>query len=410
MSAAETSEVLGPLPPDWRIRRIEEIASVGSGGTPSRKNPAYWGGTIPWVTTAQIEFGTITEANEHITEAGLRGSAARVLAPDTLLLALYGQGKTRGKVAKLGIPAATNQACASIVPSSHVDGDYLFHFLASRYLALRGASNAGSQENLSGRIVKEALVALPPKAEQGAIATALSDVDALLTKLDQLIAKKRDLKQAAMQQLLTGRLRLQSFTEQWEVRNLASLGSLLKGRGVTRDQANTGSIACVRYGEIYTTHHDIVRGFTSWISPAVAATATRLKDGDILFAGSGETKEEIGKCVAFIDDFEAYAGGDIVILRPRGADSRFLGYALNTPEVNRQKANFGQGDAVVHISAAALGSVTVRLPPLDEQVAIGTVLADMDAELAALESRREKTRHLKQGMMQALLTGRIRLV
>lgn len=248
------------------------------------------------------------------------------------------------------------------------------------------------------------------EAEQHAIGAALSDVDALLTKLDQLIAKKRDLKQAAMQQLLTGRVRLQGFTVRWDDRSLASLGSLLKGRGVTRDQANSGSIACVRYGEIYTMHHDIVRAITSWISPAVAATATRLKRGDILFAGSGETKEEIGKCVAFIDDFEAYAGGDIVILRPRGVDSRFLGYALNTPEVNRQKANFGQGDAVVHISAAALGSVTVRMPPLDEQVAIGAVLADMDTELAALEARREKTRQLKQGMMQALLTGRIRLV
>ncbi|HOW47595.1 MAG TPA: restriction endonuclease subunit S [Rubrivivax sp.] len=97
-------------------------------------------------------------------------------------------------------------------------------------------------------------------------------------------------------------------------------------------------------------------------------------------------------------------------MRPRGVDSRFLGYALNTPEVNRQKANFGQGDAVVHISAAALGSVTVRLPPLDEQVAIGTVLADMDTELAAIEARRDKIRLLKQEMMQALLTGRIRLV
>jgi len=245
--------------------------------------------------------------------------------------------------------------------------------------------------------------------EQRAISAALSDVDALLAKLDQLIAKKRDLKQAAAQQLLTGRRRLQGFAGQWEDRNLASLGSLLKGRGVTRDQANSGSIACVRYGEIYTTHHDIVRSITSWISPAVAATATKLKCGDILFAGSGETKEEIGKCVAFIDDFEAYAGGDIVILRPRGVDSRFLGYALNTSEVNRQKANFGQGDAVVHVSAAALGSVTVRLPPPDEQAAIGTVLADMDTELAALEARREKTRQLKQGMMQALLTGRIRL-
>ena len=287
--------------------------------------------------------------------------------------------------------------------------DPLFVSYLLRTVDFQSHSGKSGVPGVNRNDIHELAVQVPSPDEQRRIASALSDIDALLTKLDQLIAKKRDLKQAAMQQLLTGRLRLQGLSGQWDDKSLASLGSLLKGRGVTRDQANSGSIACVRYGEIYTTHHDIVRRITSWISPSVAATAMRLKCGDILFAGSGETKEEIGKCVAFIDDFEAYAGGDIVVLRPRGVDSRFLGYALNTPEVSRQKANFGQGDAVVHISAAALGSVTVRLPPLDEQGAIGTVLTDMDAELAALEPRRDKTRQLKQGMMQGLLTGRIRL-
>jgi type I restriction enzyme S subunit len=114
--------------------------------------------------------------------------------------------------------------------------------------------------------------------------------------------------------------------------------------------------------------------------------------------------------VAFVDDFEAYAGGDIVILRPQGVDSLFLGYSLNTPSINRQKASRGQGDAVVHIGSSALASITLTLPPLPEQTAIATVLSDMDLELAALEQRRDKTRALKQGMMQELLTGRTRLV
>jgi type I restriction enzyme S subunit len=135
-----------------------------------------------------------------------------------------------------------------------------------------------------------------------------------------------------------------------------------------------------------------------------------LRQGDILFAGSGETKEDIGKCVAFLDDFEAYAGGDIVILRPRGFDSRYLGYALNAAEVNRQKASKGQGDAVVHISAAALAQISVRAPEIAEQTAIATILSDIDTEITALEARLTKARQLKQGMAQALLTGRIRLV
>lgn len=247
-------------------------------------------------------------------------------------------------------------------------------------------------------------------AEQEAIAGALGDVDALLAGLDRLIAKKRDLKQAAMQQLLTGQTRLPGFRGEWEVKRLGEIGVFLKGSGVKKDESLSGSLPCIRYGEIYTRHHDYVKEFHSFISADVAATARVLKKGDILFAGSGETKEEIGKCVAFIDDCEAYAGGDIVILRPQGADPLFLGYALNTPGINRQKASRGQGDAVVHIGSSALADIALALPPLPEQTAIAEVLSDMDAEIAALERRREKTLALKQGMMQELLTGRTRLV
>jgi len=266
------------------------------------------------------------------------------------------------------------------------------------------------RSNIGQQNLKLVIAPIPPKAEQRAIASALSDVDGLLGGLDRLIAKNRDLKQAAMQQLLTGQTRLPGFRGEWEVKRLGKLGTFLKGSGVKKDEARSGVLPCIRYGEIYTHHNDYVRAFNSWISREVAETATPLRSGDILFAGSGETKEEIGKCVAFVDDVEAYAGGDIVILRPSGVDSLFLGYLLNTPPVASQKASQGQGDAVVHIGTNALASINLSLPRLDEQSAIAEVLSDMDAELAALEARRDKTRALKQAMMQELLTGRTRLV
>jgi type I restriction enzyme S subunit len=127
-------------------------------------------------------------------------------------------------------------------------------------------------------------------------------------------------------------------------------------------------------------------------------------------AGSGETKEEIGKCAAFVSDLDAYAGGDIIILRPEEADSVFLGYFLNTTPINRQKASRGQGDAVVHISSSALAAIRCRVPNPREQTAIAEVLTDMDTELSTLEQRRETTRAIKQAMMQELLTGKTRLV
>src|SRR5690606_23139596 len=123
-------------------------------------------------------------------------------------------------------------------------------------------------------------------------------------------------------------------------------------------------LPCIRYGEIYTRHNDIVRIIYSHISQEVAATSKKLSKYDILFAGSGETKEEIGKAVAFVGEDETYAGGDIVILSPYAGSSEFLGYVLNTLPVAKQKASKGQGDAVVHISASALSTVMTPLPPL----------------------------------------------
>lgn len=252
-------------------------------------------------------------------------------------------------------------------------------------------------------------VSLPPLPEQNAIAAVLSDVEDLLGSLEALIAKKRAIKQAAMQELLTGRTRLPGFGGEWAPKRLGELGSFLKGSGVRREEAQSGHLACVRYGEIYTVHDHYVRAFHSRISPGVAQSATRLEYGDLLFAGSGETKEEIGKSVALAHDVDAYAGGDVLILRQTGADPRFLGYASNAPRVAKQKASLGQGDAVVHINPTALGQVTLELPTPEEQRAIADVLSDMDDEIAALERQSAKTRAMKQGMMQELLTGRVRL-
>jgi type I restriction enzyme, S subunit len=292
-------------------------------------------------------------------------------------------------------------------PKSEIAGIYFAEVINSR---VKFANESTGVPQLTAPQISKYRLPVPPLPEQRAIAAALSDVDALLAKLDQLIGKKRDLKQAAIQQLLTGQTRLPGFSGAWEVKRLGDVGTFMKGSGIKKDEARSGDIPCVRYGEIYTHHNDYIRAYNSHISPAVAATATPLKQSDLLFAGSGETKEEIGKCVAFVDDVVAYAGGDIVILRPKSASALFLGYYCNTAPINAQKASRGQGDAVVHISATALSEVEITIPSIEEQTAIAAVLSDMDVELAALDARRDKTRALKQGMMQELLTGRIRLV
>lgn len=190
----------------------------------------------------------------------------------------------------------------------------------------------------------------------------------------------------------------------WEVKQLSTIGKFTKGQGIRKDEATNGEIPCVRYGELYTRHNDYIKEYFSFISKETAKTSRRLKPGDILFAGSGETKEEIGKCAAFIDNIEAYAGGDIVILSPVEVSPLFLGYLLNAQNIQKQKASKGQGDAIVHISANQLGSIQIPLPPTkSEQTAIATALSDTDVLIENLEKLIAKKRNIKQGVMQELL-------
>lgn len=198
--------------------------------------------------------------------------------------------------------------------------------------------------------------------------------------------------------------------EDWNYPHLSGYGIFGKGQGVSRADSLSGDLPCIRYGEIYTRHHNIIRRFYSFISIEIAQAAVQLLKGDIIFAGSGETREEIGKCVAYIEDFEAYVGGDTVLFRPIDVDSCFLGYALNTPLATKQKSALGQGDAVVHISATSLGKLRIPLPPTKaEQEAIAEALSDADALIASLEQLIAKKRCIKQGAMQELLTGKRRL-
>lgn len=305
---------------------------------------------------------------------------------------------------------AVNQRVCILRPRAGNDPQMLFHLLNRNPYFLSFNDGVNQTHLLNSVFEKCELVVPADPFEQERVGEALSDADALIEGLERLVAKKRLIKQGAMQDLLTAKRRLPGFSGDWAPHKLGERGQFFKGTGVRKDEAKSGFLPCVRYGELYTLHHDVVRHFASFISADVAKTARPIKSGDILFAGSGETKEEIGKCAVVTFEGEMYAGGDIIAFRPSGDDPVFLSYLLNAPAVQKQKARKGQGDAVVHISAKALGDLDLLLPSEEEQSAISAVLEDMDAEIQALDTRLEKARAVKEGMMQNLLTGRVRLV
>lgn len=400
---------VGVIPEDWEIKRIEDLALVGAGGTPSRTISDYWNGAIPWITTSQIDFGPISDADEFITEAGLNNSATKLLPVGTLLLALYGQGKTRGKVGVLNFEATTNQACASISIKADISHDFLLHFLISRYDAIRNSSNSGSQENLNSKIVKNISVALPTtKAEQKAIAEALSDADALIEALEQLVVKKRQLKQGAMQELLTGKRRLPGFQGGWHEITLGDLIKVQAGFSFSSINFNDIGIPVLRISDI--------SGGNVRIDDAVCHPKIEISDdfivrkGDYLIAMSGATTGKVGcyryNSVAYLNQ----RVGRFIINDKDKTSPYYIGQLISSVIFNLQlKALLEQG-AQPNISTKQIESLSFYFPrDCFEQTAIAQILTDMDAEITGLESKLAKARAVKQGMMQQLLTGRIRL-
>jgi type I restriction enzyme, S subunit len=243
-------------------------------------------------------------------------------------------------------------------------------------------------------------VPLPPLPEQHAIAAALRDVDALITSLDTLIAKKRDIKQAAMQQLLTGKTRLPGFSGDWDVKKLGEIAEIRMGSTPSRanqDYWGRGnkwmSIADLTSKHVFETREEI--------TDLAAARMMVIPKGTLVMS----FKLSIGK-LAFVG-CDMYSNEAICHFSALRGDGDYLYYALGRTDFSRYGKQAVKGYT---LNMESLAVVEIPFPSLEEQKAIATVLSDMDAEIAALERRRDKTRALKQGMMQELLTGRTRLV
>lgn len=196
----------------------------------------------------------------------------------------------------------------------------------------------------------------------------------------------------------------------WEVTNLGSLGQFSKGKGILKDQLNESGLPCIRYGEIYTTYDFIVKNVKSFITEEVSKESQEIKKGDILFAGSGETTEEIGKAVAYISDEKAYAGGDVIILSTyKSVNAEWLSFSLETNVARKQKRVLGQGNSVVHIYSRELSKVKLPLPPLPEQACIAEVLSTWDKAISNVQNIIEQVELRNKWLMQELLSGRKKL-
>jgi len=272
--------------------------------------------------------------------------------------------------------------------------------------------------NLNTGLIKGTPVPIPRSiTEQRAIAEALGDVDALLGALDAAIAKQRDLKQATMQQLLTGQTRLPGFTGEWETKRLDHAGCCLRGvtyRGDTdlskHDTVNTKRL--LRSNNIQDAV--VVINDVQFVNSARVSQQQILHKGDIIICMANGSKALVGKSGIFSqnDGYDYTFGAFMGCFRtnPTLANPSYIFHLFQTDNYRDYIANLLAGSSINNLRPSSIESLDFPMPAMPEQTAIATILSDLDATLTALASRRTKTAALKQAMMQSLLTGRIRLV
>lgn len=203
---------LGRIPKEWECVLIDDLANLKSGGTPSRQNSSFWNGDIPWVKTGEVNYNLIKETEEYITEKGLKMSSTVLFPKGTILMALYGQGKTRGRVSILDINATTNQACVGFLNLKKVTTNFLFVTLTNEYEKLRDLSNDGAQKNLSSSLLKKYFLKIPSDInEQERIDELFARIDNSIIKEQCSLSKLQSLKTGLMQDLLSGKVRVNNL-------------------------------------------------------------------------------------------------------------------------------------------------------------------------------------------------------
>lgn len=383
---------LGKIPEEWDYGKFEDyLDKFSAGATPYRGIASNFIGTIPWVSSGELNYNYITDTREHISQDAQKSTHLTLHPKGTFLIAITGleAAGTRGRCAFIETPATTNQSCLAIYSTEKMIVEYLFWFYQqwSDYLAFN-FSQGSKQQSFTAEIVKKLPIYAPSLSEQQRIASALSDADALVAELDALIEKKRAIMAGTMQELLTGKRRLQGFSEPWVERTIEDFAKITTGASNTQDQAPFG------------------------IFPFYIRSASVMKSNRFLYDCEGVITigdGQIGKVFHYVNGKFDLHQRCYLIYDFYDVDAKFFYYIFSAFFYERAIALSAKA-TVDSVRRDMIAKMKVDLPSLAEQRAIASILSDMDAEIAELEAKRDKYKEVRQGMMQQLLTGKIRLI
>jgi type I restriction enzyme S subunit len=419
---------LGVIPEEWEVEKIGDLIEKqfilghldGNHGELYPRSHEFKPYGVPYVGANDFEEGNVTFERCKFLSDERAAKFRKGVARDGDVL--FAHNATVGPVALLrtDVPFVILSTTATYfrcnpekLSNSYLRGALQAQYFVKQYQAVMAQSTRFQVPITAQRKLSLVIAPLP---EQRAIAEALSNVDALIGALERLIGKKRDLKQAAMQQLLTGQTRLPGFHGEWEVKRLGDIIHLIPSGIYGEEKPRDGLIAA---SVATTAHIDADDTWNDKEMPVRYFTAEKLRDyatskGDMIVVKSSGSAASIqsGK-IGFIDtqrEKQFVFSNFLMLLRPIAILPSFLYFYLSSHNVKKLLPTLVEASTYPNIRLGDYLALEIPVPSLAEQTAIAEVLTDMDAEIAVLEQRREKTRALKQAMMQELLTGRKRLV
>lgn len=407
---------IGIIPNDWKVKTISEISNPVRGGSPRPAgDPKFFNGNyIPWLTVAAltnipISQIYVSETENYLTEEGSLYS--RILEKDTLIIA--NSGATLGVAKLLSMKCCANDGIAALLDfDKDINKSYLVYFINTKIKYLREVLATGNgQPNLNTDLIGNIKIPLPPtKAEQTFIAIALSDIDALIVSLEKLITKKRNIKQGAMQKLLQPK-------EGWEVRKLEEIGKCVRGVSYNAERDlypydTNITLRLLRSNNIQNRNFDF--NDLQFVDIGRVKTNQMLLGNDIVICMANGSKQLVGKSAVFkIQNKNKYTFGAFMgcfrtdeIL----ANSIFVAVTFQSFQYRSYVGVLLSGSSINNLKPSDIESIEIPFPSLNEQTHIATILSDMDAEITSLETKLAKYRNIKLGMMQELLTGKIRLI
>ena len=382
---------VGPLPTDWDVKKLGDIFTIGHGKSQHLIACDY--GAYPILGTG----GRMGLTNHFLYDK-----------PSVLI----GRKGTLDKPQYIDIPFWTIDTLFFTRFNSNYSPKYVF--FVAQTIKWSSYSEASGVPSLTGNIIEKIQIPIPPTLiEQTNIAIALSDMDVLIENTEKLIAKKTDIKQGTMQQLLTGKTRLPGFSGEWEVKRLGELGLTYGGlTGKTKSDFGEGAARYITFMNVMT---NVKIDCDTFEQVTVSSTEVQnyAMKGDLFFNGSSETPEEVAMCAVLLNEVDnVYLNSFCFGFRFHNrieSSGLFFAYYFRSKEGRELMKSLAQGSTRYNLSKAAFLKSPIRLPPFPEQTAIAEVLSDMDSEIAALERDLKKYQDMKQGMVQELLTGRTRL-